>query len=413
MLLPALRHGLDFMPSPDTDQPGLLLRDPFGFAASVLVVPPALVPVLGCLDAAHSAEACQAAVQQLAGYTLSREVIAQVVTVLQSHGFLETAEFHALRNTREAAFRAAPERSAAFADDAYPEAPDALREFLRSAFYKATKPAPRAARGVAAPHISPHGGLASYGAAYSALPELTRDDTVVILGTSHYGAPNRFGVTSKTFTTPLGRLECDNEALTRLQQLAPGALIREDYCHAVEHSIEFQCLFTQFVSGVTPRILPILCGTLLDADGEADPEVERFQNALQQLASEHSRRLVWILGVDFAHVGRRYGDPVDATADAGWLQAVRDLDQLRLGQVLVGNAAGLRESVYDPALVPDALVPHAGRVNQPHDALKWCGYSPIMTFLRVFPGSCGRLLEYQQWNIDPESVVSFGALAFD
>ena len=46
------------------------------------------------------------------------------------------------------------------------------------------------------------------------------------------------------------------------------------------------------------------------------------------------------------------------------------------------------------------------------DDLKWCGSSPLYTFLRAVPEARGRRLAYEQWNIDEASVVSFGAVAF-
>jgi hypothetical protein len=44
--------------------------------------------------------------------------------------------------------------------------------------------------------------------------------------------------------------------------------------------------------------------------------------------------------------------------------------------------------------------------------LKWCGSSTLYAFTQVYPDARARLLHYEQWNIDPASVVSFGALAF-
>ena len=35
-----LRRALDILPSPEADRPGLLLRDPLGYAEAVLYVPP-------------------------------------------------------------------------------------------------------------------------------------------------------------------------------------------------------------------------------------------------------------------------------------------------------------------------------------------------------------------------------------
>ncbi len=51
-------------------------------------------------------------------------------------------------------------------------------------------------------------------------------------------------------------------------------------------------------------------------------------------------------------------------------------------------------------------------VQENHDDLKWCGSSPLYTFLRAVHGARGELARYQQWNIDEQSVVSFAALTF-
>jgi hypothetical protein len=46
------------------------------------------------------------------------------------------------------------------------------------------------------------------------------------------------------------------------------------------------------------------------------------------------------------------------------------------------------------------------------DELKWCGYSALYTFAKAVPRARGRVLGYEQWNIDPQSVVSFASLEF-
>jgi hypothetical protein len=52
------------------------------------------------------------------------------------------------------------------------------------------------------------------------------------------------------------------------------------------------------------------------------------------------------------------------------------------------------------------------RVSYAGDSLNWCGTSPFYTFLQVAPRVRGQLLHYEQWQIDPESVVSCAGLAF-
>ena len=51
-------------------------------------------------------------------------------------------------------------------------------------------------------------------------------------------------------------------------------------------------------------------------------------------------------------------------------------------------------------------------VRENHDDLKWCGSSPFYTFLKTAPKARGELLNYEQWNIDEKSVVSFAGMGF-
>ena len=255
---------------------------------------------------------------------------------------------------------------------------------------------------VAAPHASPEGAWEAYRAAYRGLPpiEATRDLTFVVIGTSHYGAPDRFGLTRKQFITPFGRARTRHDLVDELEHAAPDAVRMEDYCYAVEHSIEFQIVFLQHLYGPDVRILPILCGPYVKSiyEGgmpEDNENVARFIDALGNLGAREGKRLFWVLGVDMAHMGRRYGDPLRAKANLGEMVAIEQRDRERIERIRTGDIRGFWTSVQDG-----------------HDDLKWCGASPIYTFMKAMPGVSGDLLAYQQWQIDPESVVSFAAMQF-
>jgi predicted class III extradiol MEMO1 family dioxygenase len=73
--------------------------------------------------------------------------------------------------------------------------------------------------------------------------------------------------------------------------------------------------------------------------------------------------------------------------------AVRD--RARIDRINAGDARGFWELVQE---------------NQ--EDLKWCGSSPIYTFLKAVPQARGRLERYEQWNIDEKSVVSFAGIRF-
>jgi MEMO1 family protein len=255
---------------------------------------------------------------------------------------------------------------------------------------------------VAAPHASPDGGWDSYRAAYQALPsrEEAAEKTFIVLGTSHYGAPERFGLTRKQFITPFGAAQTNTAFVDELEANAAGAIRMEDYCHAVEHSIEFQVVFLQHVYGPGVRILPILCGPFVKSIyGPGMPEdtddVARFFDALRSIASREAGKLFWVLGVDMAHMGRRYGDSLRATANMGEMMAIEQRDRARIQRLEAGDISAYWDLV-----------------KEGHDDLKWCGSAPFYTFLKSMPDARGELLKYQHWQIDPQSVVTFGAMRF-
>jgi hypothetical protein len=416
-LLPALRRALDILPSPESDRPGLLIRDPLHYSDTVLYVPPAWALALHCLDGEHNVLDVQEIVTRATGSLVFSNEVRQFVDVFRQRGFLETEEFCRLRDQQHQEFREQRERPAAHAGTAYPASAAEIRRTFEEYFRGEDVDGgwPDNLLGVAAPHVSPEGGRNCYAATYrrlAAFPALAQR-TFMVLGTSHWGAAEKFGLTHKPFVTPLGTLRVDDELVDWLEQRGGGAVNPEDYCHAIEHSIEFQCVFLQHALGPELKIVPILCGPLGEppkSDG-ADPasgvtatsggvagndhDREYFLGALGELAKKHKDQLFWVLGIDLAHLGRRYGDSFTALADRGQMVEVAEQDRRRLELVCAGDSRGFLE-----------LVRARG------DDLNWCGYSTLYTFMRAVGNVRGRILHYEQWNIDTQSVVSFASLEF-
>jgi MEMO1 family protein len=400
-ILPRLRADLDVMPSPSPEHPGLLLRDPYRYSDAVLVIPPALLPALGFLDGEKTPQELSDFLSRRLGGAVPDDLLAHLVGTLQSQGFLVTDEYARMRAARHAEFRDLPERQPAHAGSAYPDRPKELRAEFDGYFESVKRSADsNGLIGIAAPHVSPFGGWESYAAAYAQLAPTTAERTFVVLGTSHYGPAEKFGLTRKPFVTPYGTLPVDVGMVDRLEKRGGEAVVMEDYCHAIEHSIEFQCIFLQHVLGPSVRIVPILCGSFFESllsskPPESNDSVRQFLDALGELADEHRKKLFFVLGVDLAHVGRRYGDSFEARAETGRMKKVRERDAERLTHYCQGEADAFFELV---------------KVNQ--DELRWCGYAPLYTFLKAVPAARGTLLNYEQWNIDEQSVVSCAALSF-
>jgi AmmeMemoRadiSam system protein B len=396
-----LRADLDFMPSPVEDRPGLLIRDSFRYSDSVLIIPPPLVECLACFDGQQTQLDLRAMLVQTTGQLEVGDIGDQLTGALVSSGFLEDETFHAMKAQREKEFAEASVREPSHAGAAYPEDPAELRTTLdRWMDGETSSGQERDLVGIAAPHVSPEGGYESYRAAYGLLGPEYKDRTFVVLGTSHYGAPERFGLTRKPYVTPWGASRTNLALVDELTRRAPASIGSEDYCHAIEHSIEFQVLFLQSLFGPDISVLPILCGSYAQSiyrggKPEASENVKSFLGTLGDIAAREGDRLLWVLGIDMAHMGRRYGDDFPALAEENEMLAVGGRDRQRMDRMAAGDAEGFWDLVQE---------------NQ--DDLKWCGSSPVYTFLKVMPQARGRLEKYEQWNIDPQSVVSFAGMSF-
>lgn len=389
------------MPSPAPEHPGLFIRDPYRYSDSMLVIPPALIECLDCFDGAHSMLDLRAALVRIIGDLQVGEIETRLIEALDQAGFLENGTFEAMRDERRREFAEQPIREPAHAGSAYPAETENLAATMRRYAEGANgSDAPRGLMGIAAPHVSPEGGWQSYREAYRLLGGEHRDRTFVVLATSHYGAPERFGLTRKPFRTPLGEVAADMALVDWLAARAPESIEMEDFCHSFEHTVELQLIFLQHALGPGARILPILCGPFARSihrggKPEDNGKVKAFFEALGELREREGDRLFWILGVDMAHMGSRYQDAFAARAGEGVMAGVDRRDRKRIESINAGNADGFWD-----------------QVQENRDDLKWCGSSPFYTFLKAAPDARGELLRYEQWNIDANSVVSFAGMAF-
>jgi len=400
-MLPRLRSNLDFLPSPVPDRPGLVIRDPFHYSDATLIVPPGLVSCLEFFDGEHSSLDLREYLVRATGDLEVGEIEHHLTETLSAAGFLEDEAFDRRKQQAERAFAEAPVREPSHAGSGYPDEKSELTRTFDEYLSRDRKEADRRkVSAIAAPHVSPFGGVDAYRAAYSALSPSDADRTFVILGTSHYGAPDRLGLTRKPFVTPYGETIPDTALINEIEAKSGDAAAMEDYCHAIEHSIEFQVVFLQHLFGPNIRIVPILCGSYANSiyNGgapEANDHVNRMLGALGEISAREGDRLLWVLGIDMAHMGRRYGDPFSAIAERDEMAKVALRDRARMERMESGDARGFWDLI-----------------QQNHDDLKWCGSAPIYTFLKAVPDARGRLLRYQQWNIDEQSVVSFAGMSF-
>lgn len=382
------------------------LRDTAGYTASVVMLPIQLVEILARFDGAHDVADIEAELTRHHGVTLERARIEELVAQLDEHGFMESPGFAARRAAIDGRFLEASTRPASHAGGGYPADADELRRAM-DAYFEPPEGAGGSGpaggtppvRGLIAPHIDFNRGGPAYTWAYRELRERSDADLFVVFGTCHTGMPDPWALTRKDYETPFGPLRVDRDVVEAVAARARQDCFGSEVAHRMEHSIEFQAVFLQYLFAARReiRIVPVLASFAHEAitagrRPEDDPRVLRFLEALGETIAAAGRRAVFIAGADLAHVGPRFGDPTPVTP-AELVGLARD-DRATLASV----------EACDPA----AFFDDAARDG---DARRICGLSPIWALLRSLGDGAGTLRRYAQWP-DPEGVVTFASVTF-
>jgi len=405
---PKLRY-IEAFPVEADNLTRIYIRDPLNYAKTPLLVPYQTYFIMTHCDGQHSLADIQAAFTQQFKQVLPREKIHDLIRQLDQYHYLESERFATLRNEIHDTFYRAPVRDMAHADTCYSSRPEVFTE-QTTAFFRGPqgpglpqtgKMAAPPLRGLIAPHIDLRVGGTAYAYAYKELAERCDADLFILLGTSHYGMENLFVATEKDYNTPLGPVSTDREFIRAFQARYPEDLFADQLLHRTEHSLEFQTLFLQYVFGNSRpfTIVPILVSSFHHMVISKTPPVEvsrvaAFLEALKATIAESQKKICFVAGVDFAHVGQKFGDEGPLT-DA-FLNWVRNEDH-RLIQAL-------------------EKVDHADfftQIAKDADRRRVCGFAPMYTFLHLVEAKEGKLLKYDR-SIDPatQSSVSFASMAF-
>jgi len=402
-------RAVEAFPVQEEDQTFICLRDPSGLAPEGIMLGMGAYFIVTLFDGEMSLSEIQAAFSKRFGETIPIEKLDELIEALDRSYYLDSPTFHARAHRVREEFLASPERPAALAGFCYEKDPARLRLELARFFDPpdgpgraptATKPNPLA--GLIAPHIDPRRGAAAYAHAYYELMSHEPPELVVILGTSHYGGgPELFTATRKNYATPLGAVETDRGFIDRLVARYDGDLFADEELHRGEHSIEFQALFLAYALGARGyQIVPVLVSSFHEmvASGlepARDPRVASFIDALRSELETERRRVLVLAGVDFAHVGKKFGDGF--SADRVVAKRVEREDLELIEYIKRGDPAG-----FFADIVKD------------RDARRICGLAPMYTQLELLRGRSARLLKYGiAMEPQSESAVSFASLAID
>ncbi|MBN1376732.1 AmmeMemoRadiSam system protein B [Candidatus Woesearchaeota archaeon] len=149
--------------------------------------------------------------------------------------------------------------------------------------------------------IVPHAGYKYSGPcaawAYKELAEMEMPDLFILLGPNHHG--NGSGISMETWDMPYGYVRVDQDFARALKE--KGNIKVNEKAHAMEHSLEVQIPFIQFIYKnklEKIKILPVL------VDSNAD--LDKIALDLKETIMDSGKKVVFIVSSDFTHYGRDY-----------------------------------------------------------------------------------------------------------
>jgi len=396
---PRTRRDLDFFPAQTADRTLIMIKDRLGLVEEGRAIGPDLYKIMTLLDGTHSLRDIQIELmRQQGGQLVSMEEIESLVNQLDTSYLLDSPRYREAKTEIISRFTAQQVRYCSHAGLSYPEQEEELRRRLESILTIQSVPEfPRGKiTGLVAPHIDLEAGKRVYSSAYQAIRGI-KVKRVILLGVGHSMTDVMFSLTAKTFETPLGRVEIDQTSVKELMKAGDDILSIDDFAHRDEHSIEFQLIFLQQIFRDRKfTIVPVLCGSLMGtlpaySRKAYQSKAGDFLAILADAAKDDDTILV--AGVDFSHVGPKFGHDMPASYIIGESQKH---DRQLLDLLCTGNADGFWEES-----------------EKAQDRYNVCGFSALACLLEAIPPSQGTLLAYETYREEPtKSAVSFAAAIF-
>ncbi len=401
------------MPAEQDGKPVFVLRDLEELTEKPLALSGGGMLLASLLDGKRTATQLRAEFFGNSGASVALPVILDLVKALDDAGYLETPVVADRRKKAFEYFRANPKRPAVFAGPSYPLDALQLAAHLGKFFTgekgpgkeKSGSPSKPAPLGLIAPHLDFTRGGPAYAWAYQALSERKPPDVVVALGVAHAAPDSPWIFTPKSYETPFGPMEVDDELYQKLASRVWYEPRADEWVHKNEHSLEFQAVWLKYLwREKAPKWIPILVSSFERfSPDEAPSSVPTIEKALRDLADvlnkeiDKGRTVMILNSIDLAHVGPRFGDDLEITPELE--KKIEAEDRGSLIAALALDADGFYKSV-----VADK---HWRKV---------CGLSALYTGVRLMKmlgASPGRLLTYGQAPDPAGGLVSFASAIYD
>lgn len=400
MSTPRFRSDLDIIPTLYKGERVFVVKDSLGLISQPVLLQEDDILLLQLLDGTKTVQDIQLfLMRRQGGLLVSSDSIRRKLKQFDSLFLLDSDLYREAKNKILENFSRLNVRQASLAGNGYPEAEKDLRQYLHSFLdgdVQGDVPIEAGPlKALVSPHIDLEIGKKIYTSAYRMLRGLS-PKKIFIFGTGHNLHDAFVSLTEKDYATPLGFARTDKDIVRKLKSAAVSVSAPDDFAHRSEHSIEFQILFLQYLFGKTFEIVPVLFGSfhtvLATASRPAQiPELNVFLETLRTILAELSSDALCVAGVDFSHIGPKFGHTESSKA---LIHQARAHDKRLIDSICSGDVEGFW-----------------GEVQKEKGFYNVCGFSALACLLEVQPQIKGQLLGYDFWEEEPtQSAVSFAAI---
>lgn len=400
--IPPLRYDVQRIPLNQNGHSLIYFYDSMGYATPEFAIPSDAEAILSLIDGVRSVEE----IMKFSSDDVTKEQILGYVRFLDEHGLLDSDHFKEHSELVESEYERSQVHHCTTAGVSYPADPEELTSFLDQAFEEHEQIEPvESAKALYAPHIDPRVGMSSYVKAFSSIRSL-KPKRVIILATSHYAGlygkmyeDSPFIISDKTFSMPNGEISCNKPSteviLNSFQDLSKAGISDQSRAHRVEHSIELHLLFLNYIWDHDFEIVSVLVGgmdeLMYSRNSHKEEQLDYFSSLLRNEFDDEDT--FFLISGDLSHFGRKFGDPRPAEK---MFSEVKSNDDRFLD-------CGVKAD-------PEKMI-HL--MSEEYDPYRICGFPPLLTFLKTFPGLKGEILSYDLWDErERESAVSFGSILY-
>ena len=400
---PRLRRDIQPVPISMGSRQMITFVDPMQLSEKSPAIGRDAVFILQMLDGNHDMRDIQMEmVRRSGGSLVSIETIESFIEQLDQAFLLESERFIEKKRAFVEEFEGNPKRRPWHADKSYEADPERLRACIEET--EADLPGldpdscSSAVAGILAPHIDITVARTEYVDVYRRLKG-RHYDLVVILGINHQGMDGLYCVSDKTFITPFGEMASETDFVRELKRrVVHGTIASSDFDHKTEHSIEFQTIFLKYYLEGETAIVPVLCNSVHEfvLGKKGIFEDERYTSmvkALQELISECSGDVLIVAGVDFSHIGPKFGHSMPA---GNLLASAQSNDETIISY--------LKDSD------PERIFAHC---LETRDQYNVCGLPSLLVFSALMNGCRAELLAHKAYDEKAtRSAVTYASMMY-